>query len=91
MYESDKIGDRWRAHIKTGALPDKRKKRLPMMKLDVSRLVYDVKPDESIIFMDGHDLVGLAFRNFCGDARVIRWVDEVIKECVGVKKSIRVS
>jgi hypothetical protein len=91
VYESDRIGDRWHDHIMYGPLHDKRQKRCPLMKLDASMLVHDVGPNDSVILMDGSQLVGLTFRNFCGDPRVVHWVDEVIRECVGAKKSIRVS
>jgi hypothetical protein len=62
-----------------------------MIKLDPRKLAYDVKPEESAIFMDGSHLVGLAFQHFAADPRVLSWIDGVIRECTGVKKSIRVS
>lgn len=91
MYESDEIGERWSDYLTHAPLADKRKKRHPMMKLDEAKLKYDVKPNESVMFMNGSRIVLLTLRNFCGDPRVVQWVDEVIKECVGVKRSVRVS
>jgi hypothetical protein len=91
VYESDRIGDRWDDHITNGPQADSRQKRYPLMKLDASMLVHDVGPNDSVILMEGSRLVGLTFRNFCGDPRVVHWVDDVIRECVGAKRSVRVS
>jgi hypothetical protein len=61
------------------------------MLLYPARLAYDIREEESIIFMDGEDIILVVLREFCKDNRVLRWADEIVRECVGAKRSIRVS
>ena len=91
VYESDEIKEKWQHWITKGRQADARKKRLPMLQLDPSRLTQDIDADSSMIFLDnrGH-LAGLVIRKFCGDDDVLDWLDRIIEGAVGNRKSIRV-
>jgi hypothetical protein len=89
--ESPDIRRLWERYLKNRRLPDKRLKRRTLRMVDLGRLKYDVKPDESGIFYDGEGIAFFVLRNFCKDPEVLEWVDGVVKECVGVKRSVRVS
>ena len=91
VYESDAIRDKWHYWITAGQQADSRKKRLPMMRLDTSKLVHDIDADTSKIFRSGDgSLVGLVIRNFCEDEEVLRWLDIIIKRAASRRRSIRV-
>jgi hypothetical protein len=91
IYESDAIKNIWEDFLRFGRQPDPRLSRKPPMMLDVSKLEHDVEANESAIFKDGDDIVLIVMRDFCKDARVVQWIDNVIKEYVGYTKSVRVS
>jgi hypothetical protein len=91
IYESEEIYQLWGSWLTAEKQPDKRLPRRPLMHLDFQQLAYDVGPTESIIFRDKGELELAIFRNFCEDTETLAFVDRVILESVGVKKSIRVS
>lgn len=91
VYESESIRAKWAYHITKGPQPDKRKKRLPMMALDPALLAFDVDATESRIFTtESGELAGIVLRDFCLDEAALAWLDQVVLEAVGVRKSIRV-
>jgi hypothetical protein len=89
--ESPDIRKLWERYLKNRRLPDKRLKRKTLRMVDLGRLEYDVKTWESGIFYDGEEIVVLVLRDFCKERGVLEWVDGIVKECVGLKKSVRVS
>jgi hypothetical protein len=91
VFESDEIKEKWQYWISKAPLADVRKKRLPMLRLDPSKLVHDIGASTSMIFQkEGGGLAGLVLRNFCPDDDALAWLDGVIERAVDTRKSIRV-
>jgi len=88
IYESKEIHDLWAKHLEEGKLPDDHKPRLPHMLVDLTRLATDLPPDRSAVFMEGDVFRMVVHRNFCGREDVVKWVDDVVRAGVAVKKSI---
>jgi len=92
VYETPEIGTLWWDHITNGPQADTRQRRYPLAMLDLRLIMHNIGADESVIFVDDDDeIVAVVLRNFCKDEGVLRWVDEVVKENVVGRRSIRVS
>jgi hypothetical protein len=93
VYESASIKQHWHDYLCFGAQADSRLPRRPLLELDPACLAFDIGAKQSIIFKDkvSGEIILIVLRNFCRDARVLQWVDEVIKEYVELTKSVRVS
>ncbi|KAF8230741.1 hypothetical protein L208DRAFT_1280486 [Tricholoma matsutake] len=90
VFESEVIRIKWENHITQGPQPDKQKKRLPMMALDPALLAFDVDASESCIFVTKQgELVAIVLWDFCTSEEALMWLDAVVLETVGVRKSIR--
>jgi hypothetical protein len=90
MYESDHIRDLWEDHIMHGPQPDKRKKRLPMLRFDPSKLSLDIPWHESGLIYVGGTLRAVVLRDFCPSKEACEWVDNTIGETTACRSSIRV-
>jgi hypothetical protein len=91
VFESEVIQAKWENHITRGPQPDKRKKWLPMMALNPALLAFDVDASESRIFVTKQgELVAIILQDFCTSEEALAWLDAVVLETVGVRKSIRV-
>jgi len=68
-------------------------KRPPFcFRLDPSKIVHEVEPDESqIIYDEFGEIVSFILRDFCPDDPTVDWVDWVVRQAVEAKKSIRIS
>jgi len=73
IYETEEIGEQWRAHLVEGKLKDKRNPRYPLHLLDPGKLQLDIPANESAIFVDSitGTLVGLVLHEFSGV--MLRW------------------
>ena len=95
MCESDVIDEKWRHYLNYDprAQPDKRRPRQPIFRVDPSHLSLDIGPDQSAIIYDANtgELVMLILRNFCCDPDLLSHIDEIIKQAVDCRKSMRVS
>ena len=92
MIETDEIDNMWRPYLQNRKPPDSRRSLPHFIRVQLDRLKYDVKEDESIIFVDADGKIVLAiFRNFVGNHFIINWLDSIAKEAVKARKSIRVS
>ncbi|KAF8228512.1 hypothetical protein L208DRAFT_1291263 [Tricholoma matsutake] len=61
-----------------------------MMALDPALLAFDVDASESRIFVTKQgELVAIVLRDFCTSEEALVWLDAVVLETVGVRKSIR--
>jgi hypothetical protein len=91
MHESDRIRELWENHLMHGKQPDKRKKRLPMLRLDPSKLALNIQRNKSALVYAGGKLRAVVLRDFCPSKEACEWVDNTIEENAACRKSIRVS
>lgn len=56
----------------------------------MEQLAHDLPTHQSAMFTDGDELVMLVLRDFCPRLDVVKWVDDVVRAGVQVKKSVRV-
>ena len=93
VVESHAIDVQWREHIEMGKQPDVRQKRYPLFPVQPSQLQLDVGTDESILIYDSisGELVMAVIRNFCQHPDLLTCIDDIIKQSVESRKSIRVS
>jgi hypothetical protein len=91
VAESAAIAALWRDDIRYGKQADCRIPRKNLMLLDDSKLEHEVYANRSEIYVDKGEIILIVLRDFCKDPRVVQWVDNIIRECISVKKSIRVS
>ncbi|GLB39703.1 hypothetical protein LshimejAT787_0702130 [Lyophyllum shimeji] len=90
IAESSSIFHKWYDHFATGPQADSRKRRLPVHRLDHSKLVYDVLPKESVIFRNRRGrLVAAVLRNFCPDEATVAWADSVVADAMPGRRNIR--
>lgn len=89
--ESQEIFDLWDSHLRTRDLADDRNQRPQCLVVDDSRLT-TIRSKQSRLIYDvtGKNLVGVVLRNFCGNAQVLDWADDIVKEATRWKKSVRV-
>lgn len=81
----------WDKRINVDRLPDPRTKRRPMHLLDREKLQFDLKPDQSAVFVDkeGH-LVMAVIRDFCKDERTVQWANSIVLQGVQHCRNVRV-
>ncbi|GLB37799.1 hypothetical protein LshimejAT787_0408500 [Lyophyllum shimeji] len=90
IAESSAIFHKWYDHFATGPQADSRKRRLPVHRLDHSKLVRDVLPEESVIFRNRRGrLVAAVLRNFCPDEATVAWADSVVADTMPGRRNIR--
>jgi hypothetical protein len=94
ICESDVIDSKWRDYLQNDprAQPDKRQKRIPIFRMDPTKLQLDIEADESALVYDQStgDLILLVLREFGDDHNLLSHIDNIIKEAVEHRKSIRV-
>ncbi|KAK7025963.1 hypothetical protein VNI00_015792 [Paramarasmius palmivorus] len=90
IYDSQDAADKWKKKITRGRLPDKRKKRKGMHKVDLEQLLHNVKEGENARFVDENgSLVFLVIRDFCPSQKIQQWADAVANRNVDERKCIR--
>jgi hypothetical protein len=94
ICESATIDNKWRDYLQNDprAQPDRRLPRRPIFCLDPAKLQLDIQADESELVYDTEsgELVLLALRNFCGDDNLLSHIDDIVKQAVEYRRSIRV-
>jgi hypothetical protein len=95
MCETNAIDNKWRNYLKYDprAQPDKRRDRLPIFRTDPSNLSLDIGADESVIVRDADtgELIMIVLREFCTDPELLSYIEEIIKQAVQCRRSVRVS
>jgi hypothetical protein len=94
ICETDEIDAKWHSYLYDDprSQPDRRRPRIPISLLDPAKLQLDIKADENALIYDRNtgELVLVVIRNFCQDRNLLVHIDEVIKQSVDCRKSIRV-
>jgi hypothetical protein len=94
ICESDAIDSKWRDYLQNDlrAQPDRRRPRLPIFRMDPTKLQLDIKSDESALVYDHStgNLILLVLRQFGNDPNLLSHIDGVIKQSVDYRRSIRV-
>jgi hypothetical protein len=94
MCESASIDNKWRDYLEKDprAQPDHRLPRLPIFRVDPTKLQLDIQVDESTLVYDAKSgkLILLVLRKFGGDGNLLAHIDGIIKQAVEYRRSIRV-
>jgi hypothetical protein len=94
ICESNAIDSKWRDYLQNDprAQPDKRQKRIPIFRMDPTKLQLDIEADENALVYDQStgDLILLVLREFSNDHDLLSHIDDVIKQAVYARKSMRV-
>lgn len=92
VVESKTIQNLWKKHIRSAPLPDKRGKRHPIHMLQRHKLQYNLRADESAIFVDADsdEVVMVVMRGFCKNTEVVSWINEVVLKNIEAERNIRV-
>ncbi|KAH9943786.1 hypothetical protein B0H21DRAFT_865180 [Amylocystis lapponica] len=90
LTQSECIRQHWQYYYEKSLQPDSRIPRHPLPREDPAKINRVVAEDENVIFYDAKtgDVVLMVVRNFCADADILQWVDEVIQSMVPLKKDI---
>ena len=88
ICETVEIQNLWEDHLKFAKLADNHKIRHTHMLIEMEKLGYDLPPDKSAIFMDGDELIMVVLRNFCSQPDVVKWVDDVVRSGIRIRRSV---
>lgn len=90
ILEMSSASQKWVKYFHHDRQPDRRKRRLPIHKLQPAKLAHDVCPEESAIFTDDSGrIVGMVIRNFCPDNATVQWAESVVADAMPHHKNIR--
>jgi len=94
ICETDDIDHKWRdfLHNDPKAHPDRRRPRLPIFRLDHTKLQLDIKANEDALVYDetSNELLMVVIRNFGRDPNLLKHIEGIIKQSVDCRRSIRV-
>lgn len=95
IYETAETREIWEGYRAKTLYPDRRGDMTwkPFHELDPDRLQLVVGEDKSAIIRDvkSHELIGVVIRNFSNNNhRLLDWINEVIDENTGSRRSVRV-
>lgn len=90
ISESNEIWQRNKKFVHGRKLADIRIPRKYMHHTDISRLKFDTKENQSVLFYCGGELVLVVIRNACKREQLVRFIDDSVSEVIASRTSIRV-
>lgn len=94
ICETDSINSKWADYLQNDpkAQPDRRRPRLPIFHMNPAKLQLDIETDKNALVYDRNsgELIMLVIRNFCSEPNLLSHIDDVIKQAVDYRRSMRV-